>query len=69
MALSLTAKVISWRSVTHMYVFPGFLTLTQLSIQIHRLLFSHASEMRGKNTPRKKSSPRLDSEFRSIIKS
>ena len=32
------------------YVFPGFLTLvlTQLSFQSHRLLFSYASEVRGK---------------------
>ena len=39
------------------YVFPGFLTpvLTQLSLQSHRLRFSHASaEMRGENTPERK---------------
>ena len=51
---TLTAKVISWRSVTHIIVFPGFLTpvLTQLSFQSYRLLFSHASaEVRGENTP------------------
>ena len=38
---TLTGKVISWRSVTHMTVFPGFLTpvLTQLSFQSHQLLF------------------------------
>ena len=39
------------------HVFPGFLTpvLTQLSFQIHRLLFSHASaEVRGENTPERK---------------
>ena len=44
-----TAKVISWQSV-----FPGFLTpvQTQVSLQSHRLLFSHASaEVRGENTP------------------
>ena len=49
---TLTAKVISWRSVTHM--FPGFLipVLTQPSFQSHRLLFSHASaELRDDNTP------------------
>ena len=47
---TLTAKVIAWRSVTH--VFPGFLTpvLIQLSFQSRRLLFSHAKEVRGKNT-------------------
>ena len=53
---TLTAKVISWRSVTH-YVFPGFLTpvLTLLFFQSHRLLFSHASaEVRGENTPERK---------------
>ena len=53
---TLTAKVISWRSVTQ-YVFPGFLTpvLTQLSFQSHLLLFSHASaEVRGENTPKRK---------------
>ena len=39
------------------YVFSGFFTpvLTQLSLQSHGLLFSHASaEMRGKNTPERK---------------
>ena len=49
---TLTAKVISWLSVTH--TFPGFLTpvLTQISFQSHRLLFSHASaEVRGENKP------------------
>ena len=37
-------------------VFPGFLTpvLIQLSFQSHRLLFSHASEVRGENTPERK---------------
>ena len=47
---TLTTKVISWRSVTH--VFPGFLkpVLTNFSFQSHRLLFSHASaEVRGKS--------------------
>ena len=40
-------------AVGEAHVFPGFLTpvLTQLSIQSHRLLFSHASEVRGENTP------------------
>ena len=40
------------------YVFPGFLTpvLTQLFFPKPRLLFSHASaEVRGENTPEKKS--------------
>ena len=49
---TLTAKVISWQLVMHM--FPGFLqpVLTQISSQSHQLLFSHASaEVRGKNTP------------------
>ena len=52
---TLTAKVISWRSVTH--VFPGFLTsvLTQISFQSHQLLFSHAlAEVRGENMPERK---------------
>ena len=52
---TLTAKVMSWRSVIH--VFPGFLTpvLTQISFQSHQLLFSYASaEERGENTPERK---------------
>ena len=34
------------------HVFPGFLTLvpTQLSFQSHRLLFSHAPDVRAENT-------------------
>ena len=34
------------------HVFPSFLApaLTQVSFQSHRLLFSHASEVRGENT-------------------
>ena len=50
---TLTAKVISWRSVTHMC----FLAFSHqykynFSFQSHRLLFSHASaEVRGENTP------------------
>ena len=39
------------------HVFPGFLrpVLIQLSLQSHRLLFSHASaEVRGENTPERK---------------
>ena len=53
---TLTAKIISWRSVTA-HVFPGFLTpvLTQISFQNHRLLFSHASvEVTGQTTPERK---------------
>ena len=53
---TLTVRVISWWSVTHI-VFPGFLTpvLTQLSFQSYRLLFSNASaELRGKNTLERK---------------
>ena len=48
---TLTAKVISWWSVTHT-CFLAFLmpVLTQLSFQSHQLLFLHASaEVRGKN--------------------
>ena len=46
--VTLTAKVISWQSVTHM-CFLAF------SHQSHQLLFSHASaEMRGENTPERK---------------
>ena len=42
--------------VSDVHVFPGFLTpvLTQLPFQSHQLLFSHASEMSGENTPDKK---------------
>ena len=38
------------------HVFPSFLTpvLTQLSFQSHRLLFSHASEVRSENTPERR---------------
>ena len=53
---TLTAKVISWRSVMHMCLL-AFLTpeLTQLSFQSHCLLFSHASaEVRAENTPERK---------------
>ena len=49
---TLTAKVISWRSVL-----PGFLTpeLTQLSFQSHQLLFSYASaEVRGEKSLERK---------------
>ena len=39
-------------AVSDAHVFPGFPTpkLTQLSFQRHRLLFSHASEVRGEYT-------------------
>ena len=53
---TLTAKVISWLSVTHI-VFPDFLTpaLTQLSFKSHRQLFLNASaEVKGENTPERK---------------
>ena len=49
---TLTAKVISWRSMTHM-CFLAFSCqyLHSFSFQSHRLLFSHASaEVRGENT-------------------
>ena len=49
---TLTAKVISWQSVTHMCFFTP--VLTQLSFQSHRLLFSHASAtVRCENTPKR----------------
>ena len=54
--VTLIAKVISWRLVTHM-CFLGFShqVLTQLSFPSHRLLFSHASaDMRGKDTAERK---------------
>ena len=53
---TLTAKVISWRSVTHMC----FLAFSHkykhsFSFQNHRLLLSHASAVvRGENTPERK---------------
>ena len=49
---TLTAKVISWRSVTHMC----FLAVSHnFYFQSHQLLFSHASlEVRGGNTPERK---------------
>ena len=53
---TLTAKVILWRSVTHMcFLALSHPVLTQLSFQSHRLLFSHASaEVRGENMPERK---------------
>ena len=53
---TLTAKVISWRSVTQM-CFLAFSHQYQhnFSFQSHRLLFSHTSaEVRGENTPERK---------------
>ena len=53
---TLTAKVLSWRSVTHMC----FLAFSHqyehnFSFQSHRLLFSHAfAEVRGENSPERK---------------
>ena len=53
---TLTAKVISWRSVTHM----RFLAFSHqyehnFFFQSHRLLLSHASaEVRGENSPERK---------------
>ena len=50
---TLTAKVISWRSVTHMcFLAFSHQYLHNFSFQSHRLLFSHAStEVRGENSP------------------
>ena len=53
---TLTAKVISWRSVTHM-CFLAFSHQYQhdYSFQSHRLLFSHVSAaVGGENTPERK---------------
>ena len=50
---TLTAKVISWWSVTH-YVFPGFLTpvLTQLFFpKLPTTFLTSSAEVRGENTP------------------
>ena len=53
---TLTAKVISWRSVTHMcFLAFSHQHLHYFSFQSHRLLFSHASaEVRGENTLERK---------------
>ena len=53
---TLTAKVISWRSLTHMcFLAFSHQYLHNCSFQSHPLLFSHASaEVRGKNTPERK---------------
>ena len=53
---TLTARVISWRSVTHMCSLAfSHQYLHNFSFQSHRLLFSHASEeMRGKNKPERR---------------
>ena len=53
---TLTAMVISWRSVTHMcFLAFSHQYLHNFSFQSHRLLFPHASaEVRGENTPERK---------------
>ena len=53
---TLTAKVISWRSMTHMcFLAFSHKYLHNFSFQSHRLLFSHASAVvRGENTPERK---------------
>ena len=53
---TLTAKVISWRSMTPMcFLAFSHQYLHNFSFQSHRLLFSHASaEVRGENTPERK---------------
>ena len=53
---TLTAKVISWQSVTHMcFLAFSHQYLHNFSFQSHRLLFSHASaEVRGENTAERK---------------
>ena len=54
---TLTAKVISWRSVKHMCFLPfSHQYYHNYSFQSHRLLFSHASaELRGEKIAGKKS--------------
>ena len=53
---TLTANVISWRSVTHKcFLAFSHQNYPNFSFQSHRLLFSHASaEVRGNNTPERK---------------
>ena len=53
---TLTAKVISWRSVTHMcFLAFSHQYLHNFSFQSRQLLFSHASaEVRGETTPERK---------------
>ena len=53
---TLTTKVISWRSMTHMcFLAFSHQYLHNFSFQSHRLLFSHASaEVGGENTPERK---------------
>ena len=68
---TLTAKVISWRSVTHM----SFLAFSHqyqhnFSFQSHRILFSHASaEVRGENTPQRKVSSTGDRTHNHLVMS
>ena len=52
-------------AVSDAYVLPGFLTpvQTELSLQSHGLLFSYASEVRGKNTPERKFALRKEEAF------
>ena len=54
--VTLTAKVISWRSVTHMcFLAFSHQYIHNFSFHSHRRLFSHASaEVRGENTPERK---------------
>ena len=53
---TVTAKVISWRLVTHTcFLAFSHQSLLIFSFQGHRLLFSHApAEVRGENTPKRK---------------
>ena len=53
---TLTAKVISWRSMTHMcFLAFSHQYLRNFSFQSHQLLFPRASaEVRGENTPERK---------------
>ena len=51
--VTLTAKVIIIMAVGDALMFPAFHTplLTLISVQSHRLLFSHSAQVRGENTP------------------
>ena len=53
---TLTAKVISWQSMTHMcFLAFSHQYYKNFSFQSHRLLFSHATaKVRGENTPKRK---------------
>ena len=65
---TLTAEVMG---VGDAYVFPGFLTpvLTQFAFQSHRLIFSHASEVSGENTPERNSASTGDQTHNQQVKS